>query len=73
MHKLPIPEKYTLLLFMDFKEGKKVKIQMSFITNALIIYVFQTSLRLRRQNYANPVILAIFDMLGKFFKVLSFI
>jgi hypothetical protein len=31
--------------------------------NLLLLYVFSTSRKLRRQNYANPVILALFDCL----------
>ncbi|CAD5224075.1 unnamed protein product [Bursaphelenchus okinawaensis] len=34
---------------------------ISFIENILLFYVFSTSRKLRRQNYANPVLLAFFD------------
>ncbi|CAD5232687.1 unnamed protein product [Bursaphelenchus xylophilus] len=34
---------------------------ISFVENLLLFYVFSTSRKLRRQNYANPVLLAFFD------------
>ncbi|WKY09444.1 hypothetical protein Q1695_002088 [Nippostrongylus brasiliensis] len=37
---------------------------VSIIFNLLLFYVFSTSERLRRQNYANPVLLAGFDVLS---------
>ncbi|EYB89471.1 hypothetical protein Y032_0231g2997 [Ancylostoma ceylanicum] len=36
---------------------------ISVIFNVLLFYVFSTSKRLRRQNYANPVLLALFDVI----------
>ncbi|VDL62792.1 unnamed protein product [Nippostrongylus brasiliensis] len=37
---------------------------VSIVFNLLLFYVFSTSERLRRQNYANPVLLAGFDVLS---------
>uniref|UniRef100_A0A7E4UW99 G_PROTEIN_RECEP_F1_2 domain-containing protein n=1 Tax=Panagrellus redivivus TaxID=6233 RepID=A0A7E4UW99_PANRE len=34
---------------------------ISVIENAILFYIFSTSRKLRRQNYANPVLLALFD------------
>ncbi|KAK6753449.1 hypothetical protein RB195_012811 [Necator americanus] len=36
---------------------------LSVLFNLLLFYVFSTSRRLRRQNYANPVLLALFDVI----------
>ncbi|RCN34696.1 hypothetical protein ANCCAN_19447 [Ancylostoma caninum] len=36
---------------------------ISVLFNVLLFYVFSTSKRLRRQNYANPVLLALFDVI----------
>uniref|UniRef100_A0A1I7XNR0 G_PROTEIN_RECEP_F1_2 domain-containing protein n=1 Tax=Heterorhabditis bacteriophora TaxID=37862 RepID=A0A1I7XNR0_HETBA len=38
----------------------------SILSNVLLFYVFSTSRRLRRQNYANPVLLALFDIIVSF-------
>ena len=34
---------------------------ISVIENLILFYIFSTSRKLRRQNYANPVLLALFD------------
>ncbi|CAI4224824.1 unnamed protein product [Auanema sp. JU1783] len=51
----------TRLLLVGFI-GTSVAV-ISILCNFLLLYVFSTSRRLRRQNYANPVVLALFDII----------
>ena len=44
---------------------------LSVFQNAVIFYIFSTSRKLRRQNYANPVLLAIFDTIVSVCYILS--
>ncbi|KAI1730045.1 7 transmembrane receptor (rhodopsin family) domain-containing protein [Ditylenchus destructor] len=49
-------------LFLIGFAGSAVAI-LSLLENLILFYVFSTSRKLRRQNYANPVFLAFFDIL----------
>uniref|UniRef100_A0A914Y2V6 G_PROTEIN_RECEP_F1_2 domain-containing protein n=1 Tax=Panagrolaimus superbus TaxID=310955 RepID=A0A914Y2V6_9BILA len=44
---------------------------LSVIQNAAIFYIFSTSRKLRRQNYANPLLLATFDTIVSICYILS--
>ncbi|KAI6170761.1 G-PROTEIN-RECEP-F1-2 domain-containing protein [Aphelenchoides bicaudatus] len=50
-------------LFQSNSNTNYSHFQISLFQNLILFYVFSTSRKLRRQNYANPVILAFFDCL----------